>query len=223
MSFKVAVLSARAENLVPCVKAVLSRDPDITPDRILVVDDGARAVAQGALPGVTWLQGEKPFIYARNANIALRAADSDVILLNDDARLVTPFGLTLLAGQVQAQPEIGLCSAGVQGVVGNPNQLASGRAELRWESCMLAFVAVYVPRTTLAKLGPLDERFAGYGFEDNDYCVRVLDAGLKLAVWDGCEVDHGGALTSTFRSKPDIAGLFRQNQMAFQAKWGRSL
>jgi GT2 family glycosyltransferase len=86
---------------------------------------------------------------------------------------------------------------------------------------MLAFVCVYIPKVVYDRVGPLDERFIGYGFEDNDYCTRVLQAGLQLGIWDGCIVEHGGELSSTFRTRPDIHMLFRQNELIFRSKWGR--
>jgi len=222
LSFKVVILSARAANLVPCVRALLAYDPEITPERIIVVNDGARAAAEPQLPTLTWIDGMKPFVFARNANLGLGQAGCDAVLLNDDARLTTPYGLTLLSGQAQAHPEVGIWSAGVKGQVGNPNQLASGRGEMRAEGRSMAFVCVYIPRTTFERVGLLDERFVGYGFEDDDYCWRVRAAGLQLAVWDGCVVDHGGELPSTFRTRPDYITMFRQNQRLFHNKWQRS-
>ena len=90
MSFSVVIPSARAQNLIPCVRAILDREPDLPPDRIIVVDDGARADAEAHLPPVRWVTGIKPFVFARNANLGIRTAATDVILLNDDTRPVTP-------------------------------------------------------------------------------------------------------------------------------------
>jgi GT2 family glycosyltransferase len=222
MTFKVVIPSARADNLVPCVRALMAYDPEVGPERIIVVDDGARADAEGALPNVGWVAGTKPFVFARNANLGLAAAGDDAVLLNDDAQLITPYGFTLLAGVMQANPELGLCSAGIKGLVGNPNQLIAGRTELRIEGRSLAFVCVFIPRVTFERVGLLDEQFDGYGYEDNDYCWRVRSLGLGLGIWDGCAVDHGGDLPSTYRSRPDCQALMRHNEQLFQGKWHRS-
>src|ERR1035441_10671726 len=85
--FSIVIPSRKAENLVPCVQAVLKCEPDLDPSRIIVIDDGARPDAEGALPGVTWIAGVKPFIFARNVNLGIVSVDHDVILLNDDALL----------------------------------------------------------------------------------------------------------------------------------------
>lgn len=219
--FKIVILSARASNLIPCVRSVLTNEPTLPADHIIVVDDGARLGANAQLPGIQWVQGAKPFIYARNVNLGIRAAGTDVILLNDDARLLTPGGFSLLYQQVQGFPNIGICSAGIRGAVGNPRQIASGQGQFRLEKKkLLAFVCVFVPRRVYDQIGPLDERFVGYGFEDNDYCARILQAGLRLGIWDGCVVEHSGDLPSTFRTRPDLMALFEHNRRLFREKWG---
>jgi GT2 family glycosyltransferase len=219
MNFKVVILSARANNLVPCVRAIRVHEPDLPPENILVVDDGARLAAAPLLPGITWLPGVKPFAFPRNANLGLKAAGTDVVLLNDDACLVTPGGLSGMAKQVSQHPELGVCSAGIYGQVGNPNQLAIPAGRLRLETNTLAFVCVYIPWTTYQQIGPLDERFSGYGFDDNDYCNRVIQAGLRLGIWDGCVVDHSGRLPSTFRLRPEFQAQFQKNRRLYEAKW----
>src|SRR5207249_1810185 len=115
------ILSSRASNLVACVHSILANEPDLPPDRIVVVDDGARQDAEPLLPAVRWIEGVRPFVFARNANIGIRAgtraADTDVILLNDDARLETPGGFTAMLAQVRSQEWPGICSAAIRGMV----------------------------------------------------------------------------------------------------------
>jgi GT2 family glycosyltransferase len=135
--------------------------------------------------------------------------------------LITPNGFTRLAGEMRARPDVGVCSAGVRGIVGNPRQLARPQPEFRVEPRGLAFICVCFPRAVLDRLGLLDERFVGYGFEDNDYCERVRAAGLQLGIWDGCVVDHSGELPSTFRTRPDLPLLFERGRQIYREKWGR--
>ncbi len=218
MTFHVVILSAQASNLVPCVRAVLANEPEMPPGCIIVVDDGARQEAEAQLPGIRWVPGIKPFIFARNANLGIRAAGTDVILLNDDAQLITPRGFTQLSQLAQGRPGLGVCSAGIRGVIGNPQQIATPHARLRPSKRTLAFVCTYISKAVYDQIGPLDERFDGYGFEDNDYCDRVRAAGLQLAIWDGCVVDHSGARPSTFRTRRDLNALFQHNYQLYRAK-----
>lgn len=219
MAFQVIIPSATAANLVACVRQLLENEPTLPPANVIVIDDGARGDAEPQLPGLTWIRGVKPFNFARNVNLGLRAAASDVFLLNDDALLASPSGFSRLAARVAGSPDVGLCSAAIRGVVGNPNQAPRPGIALRHEHRALAFVCVFLPRSTQKAIGLLDERFAGYGFEDDDYCRRAERADRRLAVYDGCIVDHTGHLPSTFRSRRDFSALHAQNLRRYQEKW----
>ncbi|HET8772629.1 MAG TPA: glycosyltransferase [Thermoanaerobaculia bacterium] len=215
--FDVVILSANPKNAVACVKAVLAQEPDLDPSHIIVVDDGARAEAEPQLPGVRWVEGEKPFIFARNANRGIAASTRDVVLLNDDALLTTREGFARLSRTANAAPQRGIVSAGIRGVVGNANQRVRGSHAVRSEGRMVCFIAVYLRRGVLDAVGPLDERFVGYGYEDDDYCHRVREAGYAIVVDDGCVVDHG-TLRSSSRTRADYAQRFAQNKAIYEAK-----
>lgn len=203
---RVIIPSARPENLIRCVQSILSADPMLAPSDIIVIDDGARADSESSLPAVTWVAGVKPFVFARNINLGIQAAGaSDVILMNDDARLLTQNGFS----EWRLEPAIGICSAHLQ-----------GSTPPRGEPTQLAFVCVYIPRAVIERVGLLDERFVGYGFEDYDYCRRAVAAGFRLAIWDGCIVDHSDARSSSFRTHPRWPQLIAQNRALYEEKWG---
>lgn len=220
-AWSIVILSARPQNLRRCLSSIIENEPELPRHRIIVVDDGARAECQAEFPGITWVPGEKPFVFSRNANLGIRKAGGDVLLLNDDTRLITKYGFTSQSYAVRAAEHIGVCSSAIRGVVGNPRQqVGIVAAGFRVEPSMLAFISVYITKETLKKIGFLDERFVGYGFEDNDYCLRSSKAGLKLMIYDGCVVEHGGqAGSSTFRTKINISELMEQNRRLYKEKW----
>ncbi len=216
MNVKVVIPSALASNLMPCVYSILAMDPDASG---LVVDDGAKpANDEGFLsPDWSWVDGVKPFVFARNVNLGIQAAgDADVILMNDDARLLTTHGFSHWAEVMQGRRDT-ICSAGIVGTVCNPRQIVQPMNTFRPELKHLAFVCVYLPRIVLDRVGPLDERFTAYGYEDFDYCRRAREAGFRLATWDGCVVDHSGP--STFRSSTDWPSLLMQGRQIYLDKW----
>lgn len=218
-TFAVVILSARAQNVVSAVNSILDREPLLPRDRIIVVDDGAREAAEPALPEIRWISGMRPFVFARNANIGIREAGQDVILMNDDAQLLTPGGFSALASVASVHSTVGLCSAAIRGQVSNRRQIElPDRCGLRMEKRRLCFVCVYIPWRTYVDVGPLDERFVGYGFEDDDYSLRVLMADRQLAIFDGCVVSHDDLLASTFRSIPDVDDRLEYNRQLFHAK-----
>jgi GT2 family glycosyltransferase len=234
MNLAVIILSKCVENLTPCLAAVRRHEPTA---EIIVVDDGL--VTRPEVAGVRYIAGEKPFVYSRNVNIGIDEAFrrdkidvtthssggpvflpgnvAGVVLLNDDAVLESPRGFSLLAAAAAADPRLGLVG-GTTNVTGNLNQHAKG-VGLRDEPRMLTFLCVYIPRATLELCGGLDERFVGYGCDDDDYSFTVRAKGLKLAVHDGCFVDHG-SLRSSFRGDPRQAADFRPNLKRFIEKWG---
>jgi GT2 family glycosyltransferase len=120
---------------------------------------------------------------------------------------------------VGREQDIGLVSAAVRGLCGNTNQMAvQGRSGVRFEDKMLCFMAVFIPRKTINRIGLLDERFVAYGYEDDDYSLRVRRTGMKLAIYDGCVVEHAH-IPSTFRQN-DVSFLVAENRRLFFEKWG---
>lgn len=197
MNFSIVIPSKTTSNLVPCVNAVWKHEPGA---RIIVVDDGIpdSAKIMPPLDRCEFIKGISPFVFARNCNLGIRAAgNDDVILLNDDAMLTTPGGFTMLSEQAASHHEYGVISA-VTNSSGNRNQMRMGSTSLREDPRMVCFIACYIPRTTINKVGLLNEEFTSYGFEDDAYCLRTRRAGLKIGIFDGCFVDHK-CLTSTFR------------------------
>lgn len=208
MPFSVIIPSANADNLVPCVRAIMECEPELDASKIIVIDDGAKERAEKMLPDLTWIEGRKPFCFSRNCNLGIAESSpwDDIILLNDDALLKTPGGFSAM---VTATAEWDLLAA-VTNCAGNPNQQTRcGTDGVREEPTRaLAFICVCIPRQTLDRVGVLDERFTTYGWEDVDYCKRVRAAGMKLGIFDGCFVDHL-SLESSYRgaarNRGDIA------------------
>ncbi len=229
MRYSVVILSKTLGNLNVCLAQIAALNSRC---RVIVVDDGLD-LSDGVARGLGWnlcgkiglhlVAGAKPFIFARNANIGIAAAGEDhVILLNDDALLRTPLGFDRLARIANRDMDLGVLSPATSGV-GNESQSLwaegdSTKQGLRYEPKVLCFVCVYIRREVLKALGPLDERFTSYGWEDNDYCRRALKAGYKLGIYDPVQVDHT-SLKSTFRGFGHCDMTF--NKRIYEEKWGR--
>jgi len=220
--FHVIILSKLPENLKACLAALFRCEKDLPQERVIVVDDGVGSGCVRYFPKVRYVRGMKPFVFARNANIGIQTADSDVVMLNDDAFLMTPGGLSEMSKIMSGSPDIGLCSGALfSGMeAGNVNQGASVAGCLKRERKVLPFACVYIPKRTLDTVGLLDEQFTGYGYEDNDYCRRVSRQGLAMGIFNGCVVDHGQKERSTFRIQGNFSALFAENKKKFNAKWG---
>jgi GT2 family glycosyltransferase len=196
-----------------CVDAIREKGEEC---RIIVIDDGLERRREDC----AYVSGIKPFVYSRAINQGIKAAGSnDVILLNDDATLLTEKGLSALWWECERNEKIGLLSAAVDGTVCNPNQEPKGSKKLRREHTIVAFICVYIPRRTIDQVGLLDERYIGYGEDDRDYCKRVLMAGLQLQISDGCVVDHSDESRCSFRTQEDYDEIYGVNRRLYLEKW----
>ncbi len=220
--FRVVIPSRNIDNLIPCVAAVRHNEAQLWGEHIIVVDDDetGRVGAFCQEERLTRIQGEKPFIFARNANLGLThafAVSDAAILLNDDAILKTRGGFSILHGMSRENPQYGILSASTNSA-GNVNQYPKGNEGIRRDHCTLCFICVLITLQTWLKIGSLDERYCvDYGVEDGDYCYRARTAGRKLGIVDRCYVDHD-CLVSTFRGHGGAS--FARNAELFRQKWG---
>jgi len=185
----------------PCI-VTLTRFPDIFTrfrksveyhecggEKIVVTSGGAQVNPAG------WhvIEGVEPFIFSRNANLAFRAIrpERDVLLINDDCEFTMPV-LKTLQRICRDVPTIGLLSPQIDGGVANPAQrIQAGQCDFYTSDERLAFVCVYIPARTRQLVGEMNESFTGYGGDDDDFCRRVREAGLQLAVTPLVSVKHG--------------------------------
>ncbi len=180
--------------------------------------------------------GPEPFSFPRNANIGIRAAGrADVFLVNDDVQFLEAGSVGKLARIAHEHPEVGVLSPQFEGRVGNPlqelNSNGSRRRAIAWHSPdvwvtdqRLCFTGVYIRRAVLDLVGELDEQFDGYGRDDDDYCRRVRNAGLKLAVTPDVVMRHGfGAeqhSASFKRAGYPRSGIDPRMTQLYAQKWG---
>lgn len=237
MSYSIIIPSRTLSNLKACIHAI--RIQDIGARIIVVWDrpeddplDSAHVELADPFNKMEGLLGVKPFVFARAVNQGIAAAGTDdVILLNDDAQLQTRGGFDMLSLAAQRGEKYGVLSALILGMAAAPDQCANAdrirlgqarpaAATVDCKHHMLAFMAVYIRREVLDLVGHFDEQFVGYGYDDDDYCKRILLSGLELGVEYSCLVEHG-SLPSTYRGQGQAAGfdLLAENRAIFQEKW----
>ena len=176
----------------PDIQVVVVVDP-VTPPAI---------VAMLATFGVTIIEGDGPFSYARRCNQGVAASSGEqVVLLNDDMLIEQPDWLTVLTGFL-AEPDVGVVGARLlyadgtlqhAGVLLNehPMHIFSGFAvddagpfgllQVDREVGAVTGACLATPRRLWDELGGLCEDFA-VAFNDIDYCLRVRAIGRRV-VW----------------------------------------
>jgi hypothetical protein len=208
----VVIPSKSDSQIIDCVSSLVSYHPEITPDQIVVVEDGLSERAISILEDVTVVVGIKPFVFARAINQGARAEpERDIVLLGDDVRFCSMGVIDALAAQSEG---VGAVSPEVVGVCGQLAQRAGSKlTHARW----LAFICTYIPREAWSLVGELDEGFTGYGYDDVDWCARAQGHGLPLEIDHDMRVAHIGV--SSYRTLDNWQELYQQNHAVFEAKW----
>jgi len=173
------------------------------------------------------------FIFARNANIGIQYfSTKDIILCNDDLECVEKEFFPKLHDISNKYSDCGLLSPLIQGGVGNPMQRYEPKDQI-WDGSPddiavgkgVHFPCIVIKRKLIRRIGLLDENFVGYGWEDNDYCLRASHAGFKVMITKQLHIKHGTGeeglnmgrnctlsfARGTFDSKP--------SRNYFMAKW----
>jgi hypothetical protein len=85
---------------------------------------------------------------------------------------------------------------------------------------MLAFFCLAIRREVWREIGPLDTGFGQGLFEDDDYSVRLVEAGYRLICADDVLVHHvGEASFGELVADGRYGRLFERNRARFEAKW----
>jgi GT2 family glycosyltransferase/2-polyprenyl-3-methyl-5-hydroxy-6-metoxy-1,4-benzoquinol methylase/glycosyltransferase involved in cell wall biosynthesis len=224
----------------PCIASILANTP--SGDYELIIVDNASV--DGTAAWIEQLAGVHTHIrslcntfnrgYAGGNNDGMRLARGEhIVLLNNDT-LVPPGWLDAMLRLLETRPEVGLAgpvtnSAGneqrveLHGLTQDNYEGISGayvqrHREVWFTTEKLGFFCVAMRRNLPEKIGYLDENFGVGMFEDDDYCARVKQAGLSLAVAEDCFVFHKGSVSFRKLAFDDYRALFERNRAYFFRK-----
>lgn len=197
MSFTVIVPNRFPDIMGPLLESMVVHEPTL---QLLVVANGPDAHLR-EYPGCkVILYGDQKFIFSKAINMALQATPGNIILLNDDCKLLRAGTLQQLDWIGQSRKEIGILSPLIMGCVCNPVQRWYEK-ESYWQSHNhmiyvhgadpVCFPCVWINRAAIDKIGLLAERFDKYGGEDNEYCNRMRANDFRVAVTNAVTVQHG--------------------------------
>lgn len=174
--------------------------------------------------------------FAAGNNQGVSIATGDVLVLLNNDTIVPPGWLTRLLDYLE-DPEIGLVGPSTNRC-GNEAQIASGyktygelldfsievqrsnRGNLSDIRTAIMF-CVALRRDVFERVGPLDERFEIGMFEDDDYAMRVREAGYRVGFAGDAFVHHfGQGSIGQLAASGDYGPLFHANRQRFEEKWG---
>ena len=176
--------------------------------------------------------------FARATNTGIEAADDAdfVVMLNDDT-VVTPGWLGRLLSHLDNE-EIGMVGP-VTNWTGNEaridvpygddleglEEFAAQRAvEHQHEVFDIAVLAMYcvaIRKSLIDRLGRLEERFKIGMFEDDDFAMRVRDAGLRVVCAEDVFIHHWGRASFKRMSQEEYDALFEENKRIYEQIWNR--
>lgn len=194
---------------------------------------------------VKWLAEQEDIVFIRNkensgfpkgCNIGIEAADpeNDIFLLNSDA-LIMPNSLYMMRMALYSDEKIGACGASTNNASNNQvvniplntvaeyteyarvtNILAENIIELKSKLVMFAML---IKRDAYESVGELDERYTPGNYEDDDYGMRLMEAGFKSVMCWNAFVYHYGS-KSFGKMSDKYRELLEKNRAKFIDKWG---
>jgi GT2 family glycosyltransferase len=226
----------------PCLESLIANTPAAECEFIAVDNassDGTPEYLQSLAerhPNVRIQLNEVNKGYAGGNNDGILLARGDhIVLLNNDT-LVPKGWLDRLLHLLETRPEIGLVgpitnSAGNEQRIDLPgldetnfeqlaNQYTDRQAGQSFTTEKLGFFCVAMRRNLVDEIGLLDDGFGVGMFEDDDYCLRVMQKGYRLAVAEDCFVFHKGSVSFKKLNAADYAQIFKKNRDYFFLKHG---
>jgi hypothetical protein len=139
--------------------------------------------------------------FARNVNVGLRLANGDFVgVIGNDS--------TVVVGDVHD-----LC---VAGTVASP--VVDGKPGIEPGGFHGAFWVA--PREVVERVGPLDERFEGAFFEDDDYLERLREAGVPTVQVASVRVQSRRIGLTMSKVQEQADAWYAANERRFTEKWG---
>jgi GT2 family glycosyltransferase len=191
----------RFDTLKTCVDSALSYE--IRPDKILIMDNSAGGQLNHHLfdNQPVWIHTpDYNWGCAKSWNWFMQQNEDVIIIANDDVT----FNERTIASCVEAYKEESF-------------RFISPCAGANIFSCFL------LPKSVYEQVGPFDEQFWPAYFEDNDYSLRVTNAGITF-YFTGAGYSHVGSATIAAYSHAELQAhqqQFAANQQRFYNKWGR--
>lgn len=246
------VVSYNATDVIDVLLASLAAAHNRVRSSVFLVENGSDIAAKAVVSELAWryrdlldiryIDHPENLGFSGGNNLGIRAAWAEdfthICLLNSDVVCTTSWLDRLLAtGAPVVSP--------VSNAVGNEQtvaidysihpsmaalELADTFARRRAEAFMpilaktdfLGFFCVMLERSVIDRVGLLDEQFFPGSYEDDDYCIRMIEAGYDLQIARHVYLHHFGSASFSTLGLDDRIALGDENRRRFEAKWGRT-
>jgi N-acetylglucosaminyl-diphospho-decaprenol L-rhamnosyltransferase len=236
-------------DLERCLSSLAEAPPAVAHSIVVVdngSDDGSADMVAGRYPAVQLIRSAANLGFARGNNLAMREAESDLILLLNPDTIVPAGAIDVLIGRLIAHPDAAAAGPRIIDADGQP-ELSFGRmptplAEARRKLASWLYAAhvppfpavvhrmtarerpvdwvtgacLLVRRDRAEAVGFLDERYRLY-WEDVDFCTALRAKGWTILFTPAAQILHLRGRSAS--SAPAAANrAYRDAQLAFYAK-----
>lgn len=174
--------------------------------------------------------------FAKGNNQGIACANGDYILFVNNDVVFTTDWLTKMSAHFQYDEKIGLLGPRTNKISGKQKtevpydeddlnamqefakEYSLKNANTNFEISRLVAFCLLVKKDVIDKIGNFDERFLLGNFEDDDLCLRAINAGFKLIVANDVFVHHFQS-KSFKENKINYHVNFMQNRQRFLHKW----
>ena len=238
--------------LKPCLVSLLDTTdyPDLD---VLVVDNGsddpetlAYLARLQALGRIRVLKDSSPFNYSALNNRAVEQASGEwICLMNNDIEVISPDWLAQMLAYGQ-RPGVGAVGArllypdrriqhggvllGVGGVAGHAHHGlahdAGGyycRAQLAQEISAVTAACLLVSKSNYQAVGGLNEQHLSIAFNDVDFCLKLVELGLKNVYVPTAVLLHHESVSRGYEDTPTKQARFAAEVAWMQQRWGDRL
>lgn len=235
-----------------CLQSILEKTTYSNYD-VLLVDNGSddpdslsyfNEVAKS--PRVQVIRDDREFNFSALNNAAvLRARGEFVCLVNNDIEIITPGWLQEMVG-LALRPGVGAVGArlwypndtlqhggvimGVGGVAGHAHLGRRrgdagyfGRAEITQNFQAVTAACLLVRKSSYLEVGGLNEEHLKVAFNDIDFCMRLVEAGLRNVWTPFAEMYHHESATRGTEDTPAKMARFEAEVSYMIQRWGHAL
>lgn len=185
-------------------------------DEVIVVNAGSNPIEHPIISRRIDLEQNKSFSNSMNAG--LREAKGDYIcIIGNDGFPTSQNWLETLINALESTNATIVVPTPTKPEISAYNRLQIGHLNSYPEYKMFPAICYLMRRQTLTEIGYFDERFEPGCYEDDDYCLRVKQAGGRIIRHPKVFVRH---LLSQTVKHFDSNEIMRKNYHRFKEKWG---
>lgn len=244
MHIKVSIIIVTYNNLEKytkkCFKSIIDSLPNLNEFEIIFIDNDSTDGTQNWLKQI---QKKYPIVhvifnnenagFARANNQGITNSSGDyVVLLNNDT-IVKKGWLEKLIEKFKIQ-NIGLLGPITNSITSLQEVVLPGINESNWSNLSekyteryrgqisevrkVCFFCVVIPRYVINDIGLLDEHFGLGNFEDDDYCLRVIQK-YKIFIAEDVYIWHFGSGSFSLVPHEKLSDLYERNKFYLTQKY----